>query len=91
MKEEKFSVWEGKYKDFQEAPCIGEGFSSDCWVENSRVKALEFKQALESHKTIPEKVGSETTLLPILISMIDSDYKKKVVLDFGGGLGIKYI
>jgi putative methyltransferase (TIGR04325 family) len=90
VKAKDFHIWEGRFSDFKEAPRKGPGFSGDLWVDNLQSKAKEFRSRLNKDGKIPGSIGYRTTLLPVVVSTLDSP-GKKVILDFGGGLGIAYM
>src|SRR3989337_2590621 len=77
------NVFEGIYRSFDDAKSKGLGFSSDTWINSSKVK---LKKLLDGE----ESVLAYQNLLPFLLTVITPREKIKV-LDFGGGIGITYV
>lgn len=83
--------WEGIYRNFQDLPVKGMGYSADLLTQESLSytrKTLEDSKILDS---LPADTTGERFFLPLLVAMMSHSYDQVSILDFGGGLGIDYI
>ena len=84
-----FYIWEGIYNTFDEAPRVGEGFTSKKYLKStlsSTVRYLEGLKNLDDISNTPFNISS----LYIISSELYSQNNKLNILDFGGGMGISY-
>lgn len=88
-------IWEGIYKDIREVKAVGNGFNSDTWVDQSKVKVEKYLATINESNLIPP-IPLRPTSLPI-VATISSDNGQKnqkgdqKIIDFGGGLGFSYL
>lgn len=81
-----FTVWEGVYSSFAEAPTCGEGFSGDAWV--SRV-ADRMRERVAMGPDASAAVRDY--LLPVVVASAAAENGDVAVLDIGGGGGSEFL
>lgn len=82
-----FTVWEGIYPTYADAPESGPGFSSDTWLERVRQRMLaQIAQPADEIGRVRER-----NLLPIVAAMTSRHEQRLIVLDFGGGPGVDFL
>lgn len=84
-------VWEGVYRHYRDVPRSGAGYDSDRLVKDTIAHARTLLAACQEPHTIPTRVTSEHSLLPLLVSVICQGSSGVRVLDFGGGMGAAYV
>ncbi|MCP4397509.1 MAG: methyltransferase, TIGR04325 family [bacterium] len=88
-------IWEGIYRSFEECPVCGEGFEGDTWASRSLTRIKKLLEAAKEPGEIPSStiVSYSTSLLPFLSALVlkESEDRKVIILDFGGGPGFSYI
>ncbi|MBQ15000.1 MAG: methyltransferase, TIGR04325 family [Gammaproteobacteria bacterium] len=84
-------IWEGVYQDIGEIKAVGAGFSSNTWVDQSKLKVEQYLADLNDSDLIPP-VPIRPTSLPLIAAMAKASQKdRKDIIDFGGGLGFSYL
>lgn len=90
--EQQFYIWEGVYKEWDEAPkTMEDAFNSTKWLDDQVKQA---KASLGDFQKCDEKISlnakSRDDILSVVVSMLNKDVHPLKVLDFGGGLGSSY-
>ena len=80
-------LWEGVYDRFQDVPVEGKGFGSDEWISKSLEKVATFRDLAYDKNTVPSVIQTGDSLLPLLASMVYSEFGRTRILDFGGSIG----
>jgi len=84
-------IWEGIYQDIHEINAIGDGFNSDTWVNQSKVKVQKYLSAINERNVIPP-APLRPTSLPLVAAMLKTNRKgSPKIVDYGGGLGFSYL
>ena len=83
-------LWEGVYDRFQDVPVEGKGFGSDEWISKSLEKVATFRDLAYDKNTVPSVIQTGDSLLPLLASMVYSEFGRTRILDFGGSIGFGY-
>ncbi len=91
-KEQEFYIWEGVYKEWNEAPETKENaFNSTKWLDDLVIQA---KASLGDFQKCDEEISgnakSRDNILSVVVSMLNKEVCPIKVLDFGGGLGSSY-
>ena len=91
MKSNEFKVWEGVYKNWNDAPADDGVFDGDIWIQKVTDRAIKARQDYLSSGTISFGALSHDYVLPVVASMaLGSGGKNLKILDFGGGLAASY-
>ncbi len=92
MKNKKFYIWEGVFKNFSEANKFkkGLGFRGKTWKKNQTKIYNLCEQLFTSNKKIPNIYKNRNNELISVIKKYLNKNSKIKVLDFGGGFGIAY-
>lgn len=83
-----FTIWEGIYSSFQEAPVTGNGFRGSLWINKSLEKIKQIKNDFKETGT--SDLGCPNQMLPVLASTVYSQKNRLKILDIGGGIGFYY-
>ena len=86
-------VWEGVYKDFNEAPNDTGFFDKEKWLEQEKSECIKKNKLLKykNKSDISQLAKSNDYCLPVVLSMLDRGVKEEItILDFGGGLASIY-
>jgi putative methyltransferase (TIGR04325 family) len=91
LKDWSAKVWEGVYKDFEEAAAETTVFEDSVWQEKVFNRALAMIAENNKPSIISNSATTTEYALPFFVAMqVNSNVAFKV-LDFGGGLGTSYI
>jgi len=86
-------IWEGVYKDFDEAPNETGFFDKEKWLKQEESACFKKIKLLKDEKKSDISLLTESNdyCLPVVLSMLDNNTSEKItVLDFGGGLASVY-
>jgi putative methyltransferase (TIGR04325 family) len=86
MTQQLFSVWQGVFKNFEEAGGDLDAFDSDIWITKQKKKIYKHLENIKKNASYTKDYP-----LPIIVSMLLSIKKQLTVLDFGGGMGAQYL
>ena len=85
-----FHIWEGVYREWSEAPVVGDAFNNEKWlVEQSALTGAEIVGLAKDF--IPACAVSRDYVLPLVAAFAMQDGRKSRILDFGGGLASSYL
>jgi putative methyltransferase (TIGR04325 family) len=87
----EFSVWEGVYGSFVEAPAVGPGFHGPTWRNRSIEAAREAIARLKTEEALDYALRQRNSILPTTVATMLTAQERVSVLDFGGGLGTGYV
>ena len=79
-----FNIWEGIYKNWEDAPFRGDGFNSKKWLKDQSIYI-----DIEVKKWETSSLVSRDYILPVLVALINKTTPIRV-LDFGGGMASSY-
>ena len=84
-------IWEGIYQNIHEVKTVGNGFNSDTWVNQSKVKVQEYLANVNESNPIPP-IPLRPTSLALVATMVRKNQEgSQKIIDFGGGLGFSYL
>lgn len=89
---QSFTIWEGVYNEWEDAPDIDGAFNSSKWLDDQASLARhELVNFSDFHGLISPNAKSHDYILPTVLAMAGNDHDDLKILDFGGGLASSYL
>ena len=85
-----FFIWDGVYKDFDEAGGSSDAFGQAIWLERSRQRALGLRALARSHAVPSATKAPSQYCFPIVAAVAQIASPRLRLLDFGGCVGFSF-
>jgi putative methyltransferase (TIGR04325 family) len=90
MARETLNIWEGIYKNFEEAGGSTDVFAESLWVERSGQKARQLQRGLGSPGFTPPGTGTTAYAIQPVVALLQAKLGFVRMLDFGGCVGFSF-
>lgn len=88
---EDFRIWEGVYREWNDAPELGDPFNEEQWLTNQADQVMKEMAGISSDaRAIPLNAISRDYILPAVVAVASDALPAFRILDFGGGLASSY-
>lgn len=87
--EQAFHIWEGSYREWSEAPLVGDAFNDDKWLSDQAAHVGAEIAGL-AERGIAASAVSRDYVLPLVAALAMKGGRGPRILDFGGGMASSY-
>lgn len=87
--EQAFHIWEGVYREWSDAPLVGDAFNNDKWLSDQAAHTSAEIAGLAEDR-IADCAFSRDYVLPLVAALAMQGGRAPRILDFGGGMASSY-